>query len=550
MGNKYVIGLDFGSDSVRALVVNALTGEILSQSVKAYPRWAKGLYCDPAANSWRQHPLDYLETLESSVREAVSACKPSVANDVVGIALDATGTTSVFTDKAGVPLSLKPEFAENPDAMFVLWKDHTAVKEAEEINALCKASDVDYTMYEGGTYSSEWLWAKTLHCMRSSPEVAEAAYAVVEHCDWLPSLLVGINDADHFVRSRCAAGHKAMWDAHWGGLPPEEFFRKIDPGLVKFRYTSPTVTADTPVGHLTPEWAKRLGLTTNVVVAASAFDPHMGAVGANVKQGTLVRVIGTSACDMLVASYDEVGDRCIEGILGQVDGSVVPGMVGMEAGQASFGDVYAMFRRILEWPLKTLSGLKGEELDAAFERIIPALTEEAEKIPPEESMMLATDWINGRRTPYTNQKVKGTITGLTLAASAPLVFRTLVEATAFGSRAIVEHFRSQGVEIKDIVGIGGIALKSPFVMQTLSDVLGMPIRVSRTNQACALGAAMFAATAAGVYEKVEDASKAMDAGIAFQYVPNPERAEVYDRKYKEYLKLGKFTEELANNQNQ
>lgn len=550
MGRQYVIGLDFGSDSVRALVVDARTGEVLSSSVKEYPRWAKGLYCNPSANSWRQHPLDYLETLESSVREALGACPSEVAGQVAGIALDATGTTSVFADRSGVPLSLKPEFAENPDAMFVLWKDHSAVKEAEEINAACKSSAVDYTMYEGGAYSSEWLWAKTLHCMRSSPDVAAAAYTVVEHCDWIPALLTGVTDADRIVRSRCAAGHKALWDARWGGLPPEDFFRKVDPDLVRFRYDGPTVMADTPVGHLCPEWARRLGLKESTVVAAGAFDPHMGAVGANIKPGTLVRVIGTSACDMLVAPYEEVGDRCIKGILGQVDGSILPGMVGMEAGQASFGDVYAMFRRILEWPLRTLSGMTGAALDKALRQILPALTAEAERIPPEKSMLLATDWMNGRRTPYTNQKVTGTLTGLTLAASAPLVFRALVEATAFGSRAIVEHFREEGISIDRIVGIGGIALKSPFVMQTMCDVLDMPIDVPDTTQACALGAAMFAAAAAGLYPSVEAAAEAMGPDIAHRYEPDPAHARYYDRKYRDYLALCRSTELLDEIRNQ
>ncbi|MBR1678078.1 MAG: ribulokinase [Bacteroidales bacterium] len=544
MGNQYVIGIDYGTDTARAVVVDARTGEVVSTSVKAYPRWAKGLYCDPQANSWRQHPLDYLEVLEGTVREALAACGPGVARQVRGIALDATGTTSVFTDRQGVPLSLKPEFAENPDAMFVLWKDHTAVEEAEQINAACKESEVDYTMFEGGIYSSEWLWAKTLHIMRSSPEVAAAAYAVVEHCDWIPAMLTGVDDADKIVRSRCAAGHKAMWNARWGGLPPEEFFRKLDPGLVKFRYTSPTATADTPVGHLCPEWARRLGLSEDVVVAASAFDCHIGAVGANIKPGTLVRVIGTSACDVLVAPYEEVGDRCIRGILGQVDGSVLPGMVGLEAGQASFGDVYTMFRRMLEWPLRNLSGLEGAALEEACGKIIPALTAEAEKIPAEEGGMLATDWINGRRTPDTNQKVTGTLTGLTLASSAPRVYKALVEATAFGSRAIVERFREEGVTINEIVGIGGIALKSPFVMQTMSDVLGMPINVCRTDQACALGAAMFAATAAGLYPSVEEAAAAMESGFAMRYVPDPGKAALYDRRYKAYLSLCRFTENL------
>jgi L-ribulokinase len=544
MGDKYVIGLDYGSDSARAVIVNTHTGEILSSSVKEYPRWAEGLYCNPQANCWRQHPLDYLHVLEYTIRDVLSTCASSVASNVVGIGIDTTGTTSVFTDRAGVPLSLKKEFAENPDAMFILWKDHTAVREAEMINALCKIFETDFTMYSGGIYSSEWLWAKTLHILHESPEVAAAAYAVVEHCDWIPAVLTGVDDADKIVRSRCAAGHKALWNARWDGLPPKEFFRALHPGLVKFRYTAPTATADTPVGYLCPEWARRLGLNENVVVAAGAFDCHMGAVGANIQPHTLVRVIGTSACDVLVASYQEIGNRTIRGILGQVDGSVIPGMIGLEAGQASFGDVYAMLRRILEWPLRTLGGISSVDLEKACEKIIPALTVEAERIPLDESTLLATDWINGRRTPDTNQKVTGTLTGLTLSASAPLIFRALVEATAFGSRAIVDRFREEGVPINRIVGIGGIARKSPFVMQTMSDVLGMPIDVCRTDQACALGAAMFAATAAGLYPRVEEAAKAMDSGIACCYNPDPTRFKAYDRKYRDYLALCRFTEQL------
>jgi len=541
---KYVIGLDYGSDSARALIVDAFTGEEIASAVMNYPRWSQGLYCDPLRNSWRQHPLDYLEVLEGTVKEALAACPPDVAPNVVGIALDATGTTSVFTDEAGVPLSMKPEFAENPDAMFVLWKDHTAIEEAAEINAACKEWDVDYSMYEGGIYSSEWLWAKTLHIMRSSPDVAAAGAAVVEHCDWIPAVLTGVKDVRKIVRSRCAAGHKAMWNAEWGGLPPEDFFRRMDPGLLKFRYDSPTATADTPVGHLCPEWAARLGLPESVVVAASAFDCHMGAVGANIAPHTLVRVIGTSTCDILVAPYEEVGGKCVRGICGQVDGSVIPGMIGLEAGQASFGDVYAMFRRVLEWPLRRLSGLEGEALQQACEKIIPELTAEAEKIPMEESTLLATDWVNGRRTPDTDQTVRGTLTGLTLGTTAPLIFKALVEATAFGSKAIADRFREEGMRIDSVIGIGGIALKSPYVMQTMSDVLGMPIAVCATTQACALGAAMFAATAAGIYPNVEAAAQAMNSGIAREYFPDPGCSAAYEKIYHRYVTLGQAAGKL------
>ena len=554
---KYVIGLDYGSDSARAIVVNAQTGEQLATAVKYYPRWKEGKYCNPSINQYRQHPLDYIEALEVSVREALAQCPAGTAEQVVGIAFDTTGSTPAFTDENGTPLALWPEFAENPNAMFGLWKDHTSVQEAAEINKLSKEWDIDYTAYEGGIYSSEWYWAKALHILREDPKVREKAYSIVEYCEWLPALITGVSKSKDIVRSRCACGHKAMWHEKWDGLPSEEFLTKLDPALAGFRNRlfTKTETADKAVGTLSPEWAKRLGLTTNVVVAGGAFDCHMGAVGAGVTPHTFVRVIGTSTCDVMVASYEEIGHNLIRGICGQVDGSVIPGMVGLEAGQSGFGDIYAWFKRVLEFPLKNIIGqsslideaTKAKLIEEACDRIIPALTAEAEKIPVSESTIIATDWMNGRRTPDANQLLKGTITGLTLGSTAPRIFRALVEATAFGSKAIVDRFRNEGVRIDNVIGIGGIALKSPFVMQTLSDVLNMPIKVCKTDQACALGAAMFAATAAGIYSKVEDAQAAMNSGFAKEYFPNEANAKAYQEIYDKYIKLGAFTEkELFN----
>lgn len=548
----FVIGLDYGTDSARAVIVNAETGKTIATAVKYYPRWKEGKYCNPSINQYRQHPQDYIDVLIATVREALAECPEGTAEKVVGIAFDTTGSTPVFTDKNGVPLSMLPEFAENPNAMFVLWKDHTAVNEAAEINALCKKWDIDYSAYEGGIYSSEWYWAKALHVLREDEAVRKAAYSIVEHCEWLPALLTGVSSSKDIVRSRCACGHKAMWHPKWGGLPSEEFLTELDPLLAGFRERlfSDTETADKPVGHLTEEWAEKLGLTTNVVVAGGAFDCHMGAVGAGVTPHTFVRVIGTSTCDVMVASYEEIGDNLIKGICGQVDGSVIPGMIGLEAGQSAFGDVYAWFKKVLEFPLKNIlakSSIIDEEtkkklIEETSDRIIPELTAEAEIIPMEESTIIATDWINGRRTPDANQMLKGSITGLSLGSDAPRIFRALVEATAFGGKAIVDRFRNEGVKIDNVIGIGGIALKSPFVMQTLSDVLNMPVKVCNTDQACALGAAMFAATAAGVYPKVEDAIAAMNSGFAKEYYPDAARAAVYQGLYEKYIALGKFTE--------
>jgi L-ribulokinase len=549
---KYVIGLDYGSDSARAVIVNAETGEEMASSVKYYPRWMEGKYCVPTANQYRQHPQDYVDALEFTVKDALSKCPAGTGEQVVGIAFDTTGSTPVFTDKNGTPLSLLPEFAENPNAMFVLWKDHTAIKEAQEINDLCARWDIDYSSYEGGIYSSEWFWAKALHVLRSDEKVRNAAYSIVEHCDWLPGLLVGKTKPEDICRSRCASGHKAMWLEKWGGLPAEDFLVALDPMLAGYRerlYTS-TCPSDKKTGELTEEWAARLGLTTKVAVAVGAFDCHMGAVGAEVKPGALVRVIGTSTCDIMVASYEEMGHKLIPGICGQVDGSVIPGMVGLEAGQSAFGDVYAWFKNVLAWPVVNIlakttlvdEATKQKLIDETMDQIIPALSIEAAKVPVSESTILATDWMNGRRTPDANQMVKGSITGLNLGSSAPLIFRALVEATAYGSKAIVDRFIENGVVINEIIGIGGIALKSPFVMQTLADVLNMPIKVAKAEQACAFGTSMFAAVVAGVYDKVEDAQAAMGMGFAQEFYPNPANVELYKELYKDYIKLGQFTD--------
>jgi L-ribulokinase len=332
------------------------------------------------------------------------------------------------------------------------------------------------------------------------------------------------------VRSRCAAGHKAMWHEKWGGLPPEEFLAAIDPLLKGFRkhLFEDTFTSDTKVGNLTTEWAKRLGLTTDVAVGVGAFDCHFGAVGAEIGPKTFVRVIGTSTCDIMVASYGDMQDKLIPGICGQVDGSVIPGMIGLEAGQSGFGDVYAWFAKFVN-------------------KSISELTEEAEKLPVSsvranhDLPLLATDWLNGRRTPDANQLLKGAITGLTLGTTPAMVFRALVEATAYGSKAIIDRFLENGVEIESVIGIGGISQKSPFVMQTLADVLGMPIKVAKTEQACAFGAAMFAAVVAGIYPTVEAAQKAMGQGFLSEYLPNEENHKIYSELYQQYLRLGKFT---------
>lgn len=553
MANKYVIGIDYGTDSVRSVVVNTANGEIAGTSVFEYPRWKKGLFCNPSINQFRQHPLDYSEGLEQSVKGALKGVPADIVKNIVGITVDTTGSTPVATDKEGIPLSLKPGFESNPDAMFVLWKDHTAVKEASEINELARAwGGVDYTKFEGGIYSSEWFWAKVLHVLRNNSEVRKNAFSWVEHCDWITAILVGETNPLKLKRSRCAAGHKAMWHKDFKGLPDEKFLVKLDPVLsgLKERLYSETYTCDVVAGTLTEEWAKKLGLTTDVKVGVGSFDAHLGAVGGEVKPYHLVKVMGTSTCDMIVAPMDEVGDKLVAGICGQVDGSIIPGMMGLEAGQSAFGDIYAWFSKLLLWPVDEIvarmdwldDNSKRRIREETADRMIAELSKQAASIPPDETAIVALDWMNGRRTPDANQALKGAISGLSLGSDAPRIFRALVEATAFGSKMINDRFISEGVRIDGVIAIGGVAKKNPFVMQIVADVLNMPITVASSDQTCALGSAMAASVVAGVHKDISAAQKAMGGGFEKEYKPDPVRAKKYEALFIKYKELGSFIE--------
>ncbi|NLW55266.1 MAG: ribulokinase [Firmicutes bacterium] len=551
---QYVLGLDFGTDSVRALLIETATGREMASAVSYYPRWAKGLYCDPDKNQFRQHPLDYIESMEAAVKGALAKMPTDSGARVVGIGVDTTGSTPCAIDRNGRPLALREEYRENPNAMFILWKDHTAVREAAEINQIAKNwGGVDYTKYEGGVYSSEWFWAKILHVLREDIQIREHAYSWIEHCDWIPALLTGVQNPAALKRSRCAAGHKAMWHQDWNGLPDEEFLTRIDPLLagLRERLYQETYTSDVKAGNLTAEWAERLGLKPGIAVAVGAFDAHMGAVGAEISEATLVKIMGTSTCDIMIAAPEVIGDKLIAGICGQVDGSVIPGYIGLEAGQSAYGDVYAWFRQLLCWPLEAIlteTSLVSRELVSKLKaeiesKILTKLAAEAAQIQSGETTLIALDWLNGRRTPYADQTLKGAVAGLTLGTSAPKFYRALVKATAFGAKAIVEHFRDEGIAINQVIAIGGIAKKSDFVMQVTADVLNMPIKVARSEQACALGAGMFGAVAAGVYSSVSEAQTRMSSGFDKTYTPQPEAAQKYQKSYQRYQELGKILEE-------
>ena len=545
---KYVIGMDFGTDSVRSVIVDILSGEEISSQISYFRRWAEGKYCSPDKNQFRQHPLDHIKSLEESVVGALKKASPDTADNIIGIGVDTTGSTPAPIDKDGTVLALKEGFTDNPNAMFILWKDHTAVEEAELINKVARSwGGEDYTKYEGGVYSSEWFWSKILHILIEDNKVREAAFSWVEHADWIPAVITGNMDPLKLKRSRCAAGHKAMWHASWGGLPPEEFLSKVSPLLsgLRDRLYNETYTSDNAAGKLTAEWAARLGLKEGIPVSVGAYDAHMGAVGAGISPGTFVKIIGTSCCDIAVSPKNEIGEKLVAGICGQVDGSVIPGMIGLEAGQSAYGDVYAWFRDLLSWPLENLlsSALNKKEIDKAVDLIIPRLTEAASRINPGESSLVVLDWLNGRRTPYADQKLKGAILGVTLGTDAPKLFRALVEATAFGAKAIIERFNEENITINQVVAIGGIPKKSSLVMQILSDVLDMPVKVAKSEQAVALGAAMFGAVVTGIYKSVEEAQKNMGSGFETTYYPDKKKAFIYNTLYAKYKKLGNILED-------
>ncbi len=551
--NQYVIGIDYGTDSVRTVLVEA-TGKLIADSVHNYSRWAENKYIDSSQNIFRQHPLDYLEGLENTIKGVLSQVDDSVRANVKAISVDTTGSTPVAVDASGKPLALLEGFRENPNAMFILWKDHSAVKEASEINELSRNwGGVDYTKYVGSIYSSEWFWAKLLHVIREDEAVRKAAYSWVEHCDWIPFELTGGTDVHDMKRSRCAAGHKAMWHEEFDGLPGEEFLVKLDPLLagLRSRLYRDTYTSDKPAGTISAKWAEKLGLSADVVVGVGAFDAHMGAVGGEIEPFYLSKVMGTSTCDMLIAPPSEVGDKLVKGICGQVEGSVVPGMIGLEAGQSAFGDVYAWFKNLLMWPVNNIiskSSLLNEQqkeklTEEAADNMIKELSVKAADLQGQDTGVMALDWLNGRRTPDANQLLKGALWGLDLSTDAPKIFKALVEATCFGAKLIVDRFIEGGIPIKGIIGLGGVARKSPFVMQTLADVLDMPIKIAQTDQTVALGAAMFAATVAGVFENVDQAKEEMGQGFDKVYEPVEANAQLYKELYKEYKKMGQIVED-------
>ncbi|AHG92419.1 Carbohydrate kinase, FGGY (plasmid) [Gemmatirosa kalamazoonensis] len=526
----YSLGIDYGTNSVRALVVDVDTGAELGTWVYDYPSGQKGILLDPTdPDLARQNPRDYLVGLEGAVKGALARAAEHDGFDasrVVGIGVDTTGSTPIPVDVLGQPLAFQERFRTELDAYVWLWKDHTGHAEARRITETAARMRPHYLAKCGGTYSAEWYWAKILHCLHSSPDVFDAAHTWVEHADWIPAILTGTERPAALRRSVCAAGHKAMYHREWGGYPDAEFLAALDPRLVRLRDALPNEAhsvADA-AGGLTVEWAGRLGLPTGIPVAVGAFDAHLGAVGSGIRRGTLVKIIGTSTCDLMIAPLDaDCAD--VPGLCGVVPESVLPGQFGLEAGQSAVGDIFNWF----------VEGVKPAGKGHA------ELTAEAERLRPGESGLLALDWLNGNRTVLVDQRLTGMILGLTLHTTPAEIYRALVEATAFGARVIMERYEEYGDAVDRIVNCGGISDKNPFVMQIYADVMGRPVQISRSAQTCALGAAVagavVAGTDAGGHDSFDRAMQAMTGVRDTVFEPVPERRAVYDRLYALYRRL-------------
>ncbi|MEO5914458.1 MAG: ribulokinase [Luteolibacter sp.] len=523
----YTIGLDYGTNSARALVVDCKDGREIGTAVVDYPSGNQGILLNPADHHLaRQNPADYVFALEKATLlalEAARAAEPSFSNDqVIGIGMDGTGSSPLPVDATNTPLANKPEFSANLNAQCWLWKDHTSIPEAAAITATAREIRPQYLAKIGGTYSSEWFWAKIWHCLKVDPVVFDAAFSWVELSDFIPSVLAGVTDPREIKRGVCMAGHKALYAEDWGGLPDQEFLSALDPKLAPLRDRLYTEAHDASAiaGNLCAEWAEKLGLTAGIPIAIGEMDVHYGAIGCGVDEGTLVKVIGTSTCDCAVVSADKtVAD--IPGICGIVKGAILPGYFGIEAGQSAVGDIFKWF----------VEGVLGDS------ELHGKLTEDAAKLKPGQSGLLALDWNNGNRTILVDQRLTGLLLGQTLYTTQAEIYRTLIEATAFGARAIIDRIREYGVPVERIVCSGGIAEKNPLLMQIYADVTGCEMRLSRSSQSCALGSAIGAAVVAGAHRDFPAAQAAMTGLKEISYRPDPENQKCYQSLFDLYMTL-------------
>ncbi|MDR0611700.1 MAG: ribulokinase [Planctomycetaceae bacterium] len=530
---KFAIGLDYGTNSVRALIVDVENGSEIASVVDPYPSGNAGVLLNPKQPLLaRQNPDDYINgfyrSVSSVVRQALDVEDAEFSPDnVVGIGVDTTGSTPIPVDRNGIALGLLPQFKNEPDAQSWIWKDHTAFAEAAEITEKASHYQIKYLSQCGERYSSEWFWSKILHCKRVNPKVFEAAYSWVELADFIPALMIGNTNPDTLPRGICAAGHKAMFHTQWGGLPSAEFLGSLDPDLVRLRnhFNNETKTSDQAAGQLCEQVAAKAGLPAGIPVTVGILDCHAGAVGAGIKPGTLVKIIGTSTCDVMIHPLSEPLAP-IPGLCGIVPGSVMSGMYGIEAGQSGVGDIF-------NWFVKNLT----PEPFTKTTDIHNALAGEAEKLAPGESGLLALDWHCGNRTILVDQLLTGLILGMTVHTTAPEIYRALIEATAFGALTIINRLEEYGVKVNEVINCGGIAEKSPLTMQIYADVCNKPMKISRSPQTCAFGAAILGSVAGGYYKNVETAQQKMTGVKEKIYVPNSHAVAIYQRLYKLYHDL-------------
>ena len=533
---KYALGLDYGTNSCRSLIVDLEDGIELASSVFAYPSGEMGICVDPREpNLARQNPQDYIDGFVAIIGGAIEQAKQIRSDfnphDIIGIGVDTTGSTPIPVNREWVPLSMLPEFKDDLNAKAWLWKDHTSHAEAGEITTLASKIRPNFLAKCGGTYSSEWFWSKLLHCKRVAPEVFKAAHSFVEFCDYVPAVLAGKTKPEEIVRGVCAAGHKAIYNAQWGGLPDKEFLSKLDPDLANLRdrLYAKAVPSDQLAGRLSQKWAARLGLKAGTAIAVGAFDAHMGGVGAGIKEGTLVKILGTSTCDMMVMQNNKPLND-IPGVCGIVDGSILPGYFGIEAGQSAVGDIFLWFVHHL------VPDKYGRNADIRFKK----LGKMAKLQKPGEHGLLALDWNNGNRTILVDVRLSGLLLGQTLHTEAHEIYRALIEATAFGALTIIKRIEEYGVPVQEIVNCGGLAQKNKLLMQIYADVTGRPMKVSSSDQTCALGAAIFGAVVAGKelsgYGTVSEAQKVM-CHTKKKYKPIPENHQIYKQMYKLYRDL-------------
>jgi L-ribulokinase len=523
----FTIGIDYGSNSVRALVVRCNDGKEFGSAVYNYPSGTEGILLDPRDyHLARQHPADYLLGLETSVKQAIAEASKKAGFStslVIGLGVDTTGSSPIPVDRKNRALAEDPKWKNNLHAQCWLWKDHTSWQEAARITELAAKHRPQYIAKCGNTYSSEWWWSKIWRCLKVAPRVFDAAYSWVELADWIPSVLAGVEDPREVKRGICAAGHKALYSDEWGGLPDKKFLTLLDPKLaaLRDRLYDKAYDATTAAGALSPLWARKLGLPVGIPIAIGEFDVHYGAIACGVSEGTLVKVIGTSTCDCAVVPMTKkVAD--IPGICGIVPGAILPGFFGVEAGQSAVGDIF-------KWWVEGICG--G---DAALHA---ALSKEAAKLRPGQSGLLALDWHNGNRTILVDPLLTGGIIGQTLHTTRAEIYRALIEATAFGARAIIERIREYGVPVKRVVCAGGIAEKNPLLMQIYADITGCTMQVAGSSQACALGSAISAAVLSGAHKNFQVAQRAMVKIKPKAYTPKAPAQKSYTALYAIYKKL-------------